>query len=257
MEETISLKEIFAVLKKRLGLIIAITVVAAGISAIISFFVITPTYQSNAQFIVNQDTNAESSTVDINQIRSNVEIINTYNQIIVSRRILDQVVEELDLPYSSGTLASQVAVSSQQNSQVVNLTVTNEDPYLAADIANKTIEVFQEEVPVLLNVNNVSVLAEAVTGANPSPVNPKPMLNIAIAIVVGLMAGVGLAFLLEYLDNTIKTEQDIEDKLGLPILGVVAHVTDEEMSRAHISRAQVSNVKRERGNINGAKKKTV
>ena len=257
MEESISLKEIFEVLRKRIVLIILMIVGAAAVSAIISYFVITPTYEASTQFIVNQEA-GEQSSVDLNQIRSNVEIINTYNDIIKSNRILDQVVEEMNLTISSGALGQKITVSSSQNSQVVTLTASDYDPKVAVDIANTTVEVFREDLPEIMNVNNVSVLSEAFVPANPTPVNPKPLLNIAIAVVLGAMVGVGIAFLLEYLDNTITTEQDVEDKLGLPILGVIAHIDESEIIRGHtvpISGAAGARV--QRGNYSGAKKKTV
>ena len=88
-----------------------------------------------------------------------------------------------------------------------------------------------------MNVNNVSVLAKATVAENPSPIKPQPLLNIAIAIVVGLMASVGLAFLLEFLNNTIKNEQDIEKILGLPVLGVIATIDDQKLEEAQSRRA--------------------
>ncbi|MGN8646353.1 YveK family protein [Gracilibacillus sp. HCP3S3_G5_1] len=254
MEETISLKEIFEVLKKRILLIIVLIVGAAAISAIVSFFVLTPTYQSSTQFIVNQDTN-ETNNVDLNQIRSNVEIINTYNDIITSNRILEQVVDEMNLTISTGALSGKLSLSNSENSQVVTLTATDYDPAVAAEIANTTVEIFREDLPELMNVNNVNILSAAEVPANPTPVNPKPMLNIAIAIVLGAMIGVGLAFLLEYLDNTIKTEQDVEDKLALPILGVVSHIDEKDMMS--MGKPVSINKKRERGSVSGQTKKTV
>ncbi|WP_130860470.1 YveK family protein [Gracilibacillus phocaeensis] len=229
MEETISLKEIFEVIKKRFLLILLLVVGAAAISAIISIFILTPTYESSTQFIVSQETNEENNNIELNDIRSNVEIINTYNDVITSNRILNQVIEEMNLTISPGALAEKLSVSSSENSQVVTLTVTDYDPQVATDIANSTVNIFQEELPGLMNVNNVNVLTEAEVGENPSPVSPNVMLNIAIAIVLGGMIGVGLAFLLEYLDNTVKTEQDVENKLGLPILGAVSHIEEKDV----------------------------
>jgi capsular polysaccharide biosynthesis protein len=84
----------------------------------------------------------------------------------------------------------------------------------------------------IFEVDNVSVLWTAEVADAQSPVKPQPMLNIAIALVVGLMAGVGLAFLLEYLDNTVKNEQDVEKNLGLPILGVISVIDDAKMEEA-------------------------
>ncbi|MBR7552539.1 YveK family protein [Allobacillus sp. GCM10007491] len=219
MEETISLQEIFQVIKKRMKLIIAITVAAVLVSALITLFILTPKYEASSQFIVSQSEPTQE--VNINDIRTNVEMINTYNVIITSPAIMDQVIEELDLNLSNGALASKISVANAQNSQVVNVTATDTDPAVAANIANTTVEVFKESVPTYMNVDNVSILSAAVVGDNPAPVSPNVTLNIAIAFVLGVMVGVGLAFLLEYLDTTIKTEEDIEKLLELPVMGVV------------------------------------
>ncbi|WP_281658678.1 Wzz/FepE/Etk N-terminal domain-containing protein [Halobacillus sp. Cin3] len=250
MEETISLKEIFEVIKKRVWLIVGLAAGAAVISALITLFVLTPTYQSSSQFIVNQSSNQDQSAAyDINEIRSNVELINTYNVIIQSPRILDQVADELNLDMSAGTLSSKLSVTNAEQSQVVNVTATDENAMLAADIANTTVEVFKQEIPQLMNgVDNINVLSTADVGPNPTPVSPNTALNIAIALVVGLMLGVGLAFLLEYLDNSIKSETDIEDVLGLPVMGVVSTITSDDtvdLGKARKSKNRVSEMRGE------------
>ncbi|WP_117168476.1 YveK family protein [Paraliobacillus sediminis] len=254
MEETISLKEIFEVLKKRLVLIITLTLGAALVSGLVSYFLLTPTYQSTSQFIVNQKS-SEDDSVDVNEIRSNVEIISTYNVIIKSSRILDQVVEELDLTISSGTLSEKISVATEDSSQVVTVTATDPDVDMATAIANKTVEIFENDIYDLMNVDNVSVLTEATTAADPQAVSPNPPLNIAIALVLGAMVGVGLAFLLEYLDNTIKTEEDVEHKLELPVLGVISHITESDLASTHYPTPSAAR-NRERGNFGGKTKKT-
>ncbi|MDC3423496.1 Wzz/FepE/Etk N-terminal domain-containing protein [Aquibacillus sp. 3ASR75-11] len=245
MEETISLKEIVEVLKKRLLLIISLVIGAGLISALITYFVLTPTYESSTQFIVNQSTEMRSTEFNVNDIRTNVELINTYNVIIKSPRILSEVAEELDLPLTSEQLSGKIQVASAQNSQVVTVTATDIDPETATAIANTTVETFQREIPQLMNVDNVKILSEADTPADPQPVNPNPMLNIAIAIVVGGMVGVGLAFLFEYLDNTIKSEADVEKELELPVLGVISHITEDDVITSQFNHAQKRRVRSE------------
>lgn len=229
MEETISLKELFRTLKKRLSLIIIITAIATATSGIVSYFLLTPIYQSSTQILVNQ-TKSEEQLYNYNEVQTNLQLINTYNVVIKSPAILDKVIEKEKLNMTSGALNGMVSVASEQNSQVVNITVQNEDPKKAAAIANSIATTFQEEIPNIMNVDNVSVLTKAQVGENPSPIKPQPVLNMAIAFVVGIMAGVGFAFLLEYLDNTIKTEQDIENQLGLPVLGAITTINmDDDM----------------------------
>src|SRR5699024_5272988 len=97
------------------------------------------------------------------------------------------------------------------------------------NIANATVEIFKERLPDLLNVDNVSVLSEAEITENPSPVAPKPNLNIAIAIVLGAMLGIGLAFLLEYLNTQIESEEEIEKRLEVPVLGSISQIEDKDV----------------------------
>jgi capsular polysaccharide biosynthesis protein len=231
MEETISLKELLQTLKKRILLILSITFVAVLTSGIISFYFLTPIYQSSTQLLVNQ-AKSEQPIYNPGEIQTNLQLINTYNVIIKSPAILELVKEDLNLDMSLEQLNSKITVGSQTESQVLAITVQDPDPHMAADIANTTASVFQREIVKIMNIDNVSILAKAEVTDNASPVKPQPLLNIAIAMVVGLMAGVGLAFLLEYFDNTIKNEQDVEKHLELPVLGVISIIDDTNFQRS-------------------------
>ncbi|WP_336866191.1 YveK family protein [Peribacillus frigoritolerans] len=223
MEETISINDIFKTLKKRWKLIMLLTLIAALISGTISYFLLTPVYQSSTQILVNQKKS--ENQLDYNQIQSNIDMINTYSVIIKSPAILEKVIDELELDQSVDQLSQKITINSQQNSQVFSVTVQDSNPSKVVEIANTVSETFQKEIKDIMNVDNVSVLAKAEIKDNPTPVKPDPLMNIAIAVVVGLMAGIGLAFLIEYMDNTIKDEDDIERLLELPILGSIQKIT--------------------------------
>ena len=226
MEETISLQDLFKTLKKNLGIIALTTILAITIAGAISFMFLTPIYENSTQILVNQEQTEANQMVNQN-IQADLQLINTYSVIIKSPAILDQVIEQLNLEISSDQLNQKITVNTAENSQVVNVTVRDEDPAQAVAIANTTAEVFESDIQELMNVNNVSILSPAVLKENPSPVEPNPILNMAIAAVVGLMIGVGIAFLREYLDTSMKTEQDIEDILGVPLLGVISPIKEE------------------------------
>lgn len=223
MEETISINDIFKTLKKRWKLIMLLTLIAALISGTISYFLLTPVYESSTQILVNQKKS--ENQLDFNQIKSNIDMINTYSVIIKSPAILEKVINELELDQSVDQLSEKITINSQENSQVFSLTVNDSNPTKAVEIANTVSSIFQKEIKDIMNVDNVSILAKAEIKENPTPVKPNPLMNISIAVVVGLMAGVGLAFLLEYMDNTIRDEKDIETLLDLPLLGSIQKIS--------------------------------
>jgi capsular polysaccharide biosynthesis protein len=244
MEETISLRELMETLKKRMQLILLITLTAVIVSGGVSFFLLTPVYQSSTQLLVNQ-SKSDQPAYNIGEIQTNLQLINTYNVIMKSPAILEKVIADLDLNMTAAQLNEKMSVASEKDSQVINLSVQDTDPKTAAAIANKTADVFQEEIVKIMNVDNVSVLAKAEVGEDTSPIKPKPLLNIAIAMVVGLMAGVGIAFLLEFLDNTIETEQEVEKLLGLPVLGSITRIKDQEEKAKSRSQQRKSRVRGE------------
>lgn len=226
MEETISLKELFHILKKRLAMILVIAFGAAIVSAIISFFFMTPIYQSSTQILVNQKKQ-EGAMIQAGEVQTNIQLTNTYKVIIKSPVILDQVNEKLNLNMTAQALAGKINVTNEKDSQVISVTVDDKEPNVSRDIANTTAEVFKSEVAKIMSIDNVTVLSRAEVTENQSPIKPAPMLNVIIAFIVGLMAAIGLAFLLEYLDNTVKKEEDVEKLLGLPVLGIVARMDEE------------------------------
>jgi len=225
MEETISLKELFQTLRKRIFLIISVALIAMIVSGVVSYFVLTPVYKSSTQLLVNQ-AKEDQSVYNYNEVQTNVQLISTYSVILKSSAVLNEVKNDLQLNISVSELNDKITVESAQNSQIMTVSVTDPDPTVALDIANKTAEVFENEIKDIMSVDNVTILPLADDQENQSPVSPNPPLNIAIAGVVGLLLGIGLAFLLEYLDNTVKTEQDVEKLLGLPVLGAITMIDE-------------------------------
>ncbi len=222
MKETISLKEILMIMLKRWKLIIFITIVAGISGASITYFVMTPVYKASTQILVNQkDANIQ---LDASQLRNHIELINTYSEIIKSQVILEKVIDNLDLAYSVEQLNQKITVSRNSNSVVFTISVIGSNEGMSVDIANNISETFQQEIKQLMNIDNVNILAKAKLKENSVPISPQPILNIAVAIVFGLMVGTGMSILLEFFDSTLKNPEDIEHYLDVPVLGSVQKI---------------------------------
>lgn len=235
MEETISLQELFKTIKKRLLLIISTFILAVSIAGGVSYFLLTPIYEASTQILISQKE-IENKQFIAQDVQTNLQLINTYSVIIKSPVILSKVIDNLNLNTSLEVLNNNINVSSEQDSQVINVSV--QDPNLdnAVEIANMTAEVFQKDIPTLMNVDNVKILSPAVATKNIKPIRPNPVLNMAIAALIGLMVGVGIAFLIEYLDKTIKTEQDASEIMELQILGLVSPITQKKTKKTKKSK---------------------
>lgn len=233
MEETISLQEIFGILRKRLGLIFLCTILGVLVAGATTFFLITPKYSSSAQLIVKSEQNA-AGTTNAGDINANILMINTYKDIIKGNAVLDevknQVAEQDGYQLSVGQLSEMIEVTQTQNSQSFTIKVTSDNPQEAELIANKTATIFQAKAGEILSVDKVSIISPATINEN--QVSPNNKLNLAIGFAVGLMLGVGLAFILEFADKTVKDERFIAEVLELPILGAVAEMTSKELADA-------------------------
>lgn len=226
-EETIELREIIRVLRKRIWIIVIITMIAAATSGIISVYFMTPIYKASTQLLVNNSKDNSINSLTSSDLQLSLNLISTYMEVIKSPRILDLAAKELGMTMSSAQLGKKIDVSTVKQSQIISITVHDPNQHTAAQIANTIAKTFQREVPGIMQVDNVQILAEAQLESAPTPVKPRPALNIAIAFVVGLMTSIGLIFLIEYMDNTIKNETDVEHYLQLPVLGMVAPIDDK------------------------------
>ncbi len=241
----LDLKDYIKIIRKRLWMIVIIVVCSTLVTGLVSYLFIKPVYEASTKLIVNKSMDRVGTSVDqlnINDINLNIRLIDTYKEIIKTPAIMEKVADQYPaLSLSVGELISKVRVSSVNNTQVMTLIVQDESYNKAVEIVNAVSKVFQKEISNIYKVDNVSLLNEAKPMDNPVPVKPNPKLNIAISLVVSLMVAFGIAFLLEYLDDTIKSEEDIQNILGLPTLAMISKIKEEDlgMTQQVTSRARV------------------
>ena len=220
-EETIELRELLEILLKRKLLIILMTVLCTVAGGVYSVFLITPMYNAETTMMVNGAKNMTdiASSLDIGSINLSQKLVVTYGEIVKSRIVLEQTIDSLKLDMTYGQLLRKTTAQQVGGTEILKIAVQDENPEQAAVIAYKISDVFVKEVMRILKVNNVETIDKAIPIEK--PVNVKTALNIAIAMILGLMLGVFTAFVLEYMDNTIKTENDVQKHLDLPVLGLI------------------------------------
>ena len=217
MEETIDLSRLFTILKKNMKYLIILPIVFLALSMVITFVFMTPKYSSSTQVLVNQkETDNEMMA---QQVQSNLQLVNTYSEIIKSPRILDKVSKNLKGKYSSKEISGMLTVSNQAESQILNIAVENESREAASKVANEIANVFSKDVSKIMNVDNVSILSKADTKGK--QISPQPLVNSVVSIFLGLIVALILIFLKEMLDKRIKTEEDVAEILDLPVLGTI------------------------------------
>ena len=219
MEETIDLREYFGIIKKRFWIIALITVIAAVVSGIISFFMLKPVYEAKSTLIVNTEKNEETQMITGDQFNVTQKLAVTYGEIIKSRAVLEDVIKNLKLDNEYEDLVKNVTVSPVKDTQIISISVQDTNKQKARDIANEIPKVFTKEAKRITKANDIQVIDKAILPQ--SPIKPNKMMNITIAAALGAMIGLFVVFLIEYLDNKLKTPQDIEKHLGLSVLGVV------------------------------------
>lgn len=233
------LKQYFRMIQKKWWLIVAIVVIAIAATGVKSFIYTTPIYSANAKLIVNQSSSAnEVTSLNTGTIQTSIILINSYKEIIRSSAIMNKVVERFpELGVTSREITSMISVTSASNSQVMNLVYQDTSYAKAAAIVNAVSTVFKDEIPHIMRVDNITILSEADTTLSPSPINLNPIMNILISFVVSLMLAIGLIFLLDYLDDTLKTEAEIVGVLDVSVLAVVGKITKRDLKTSRRMKA--------------------
>ncbi|WHY98437.1 YveK family protein [Peribacillus simplex] len=227
MRETLNIKDLFQLVKKRIVLIIIITTIITAMTGIVSFFILSPVYQASTQILVNQ-SKEKSELYNVGEIQTNIQLIETYSEIIKSPMMLEKVKERLNLDISNSALSEQIKIVSNGNSQIFTIKVEGADPKFAVSVASAITDIFQAEIKALMNVDNVNVLSKATIGDNSSPIKPNPISNTIIACFAGVIISLVLTFMIEFFDKTIKVESDIEEHLKIPMLGIVNLMEDKK-----------------------------
>ena len=223
--EELDLKELFNIFWHRKIEILLIVLIFSVIGVIYTMGFVTPMYSASTTLVLASsgknenlpDTGITTSTAT--EVTVNSKLVSTYSELVKSKNILRQVISNLNMKIEEDTLRKNITVSSVKDTELIQITVKNEKPSYASQIANEIAKVFTEKVKEIYKIENVQIVDEAEVPNEPSNINHKK--DVAIFALIGLVVSIGYVLLLNMLDTTVKTPEDIEEGLKLPVLAVI------------------------------------
>ncbi len=225
--EEINLKELFDYIKERILIIAVIILAVLIIGSVYSLFIKTPLYKSTSTLVlVSDEGTSTSNSYTTQDVTLNNQLVSTYSKIVTSHRVIDTVIENLNIDYSYSEIVKEVAVTTETGTQIIKISVSDPDKALAASITNEIVKVFGEEIKSIYKLQNVSVVDKAEEAKYPANVNY--IKEAIIYILVGAVLAFGIVFVIYYFDTSIKSPEEIENKLGLPVIGVIPKVKDRK-----------------------------
>lgn len=215
-EEELDIKGLLLTIKKHLALVIILPIIFSGIAAARSFFVLKPLYQANVSIILSK---AEGNTLTQSDVSLYQSLMKTYTEIAQSDVVAERAVRDGNLETSVGALQSSLTVSCKEGTQVLYMSVISRQPEDAVKKVEALTQAFLQESKRLLPSGNINIMDHAKVPQ--TPISPNKKHDIIIAFAVGLLAAIVLIFLLENMNDTVKSEEDVERNFGVPILGVI------------------------------------
>lgn len=213
LENEFNIKKLAAIIKKRIWILIVSISLFFGLGGIYTVYLTTPLYSTSSKLIVN----AKSP-----------DLMNTLLVMVKEPSLLEYVIDQMNLKITSDELSKEITAESVNGSSIVKITVVDSDPNLAAEIANTTADVFINQMPNLLGFKDIKFLSRA--EVNNEPINENYSKYSTYGFLVGLVVGIGLIFLLDSLDETVRSEQSVEELLGIPVLGTVSKMKKKNTS---------------------------
>lgn len=185
-----------------------------------SIFLIKPSYSASTRIYVINQQNAENITAT--DLQAGSFLVNDYKEIITSRDVMKDVIATNSLSLSPDTLSKMISVTIPADTRVISITVTNHDPQQAKDLANSIREVASEKIKSVTKVQDVTPLEKAQLPSKPSSPNIKR--NTMIVMLIGGLFTIVIIVIKEVLDDRVKRPEDVEEVLGMTLLGIVPNI---------------------------------
>ena len=233
-EERMIIEDIVAILIKRWKMIIIITLITTIFSGVISFFIISPKYEVSTKVFIGKENNqikVQDQTYNDSDVEMYLKLLKTYAELIQTNDLIEKAVDLDGLGLKSQAILNNLKVTPRTDTQILEIKYTSENKVLARDILDSVINEFIKSSTRLMPNGNIQIIERAKIPE--SSVSPNKVMNITIAFFLGLMISIGLSFLLEFIDNTIKCKEELEDILKLPVIGTIPNLNNIKKGHKH------------------------
>lgn len=231
-EIEIDLGEVFHLVISKLGVIILSGILLGVLSIIGTMLFITPKYESTTKIMVLNKQN--SDTLTSADMQTSTQLTKDYAELIQSRTVLEGVIAQLNLDMTYKEMLKKVSVETSSDSRIVSISVTDEDPYTASEIANAVRDMAAEHIQSVMDIEAVNVVDSAnIPNEKASPSLAK---NGVIGGLLGVIIAMAAVIIIYLTNDTIKVEEDVERYLGLSVLGSIPFSEKESRSKKKKSR---------------------
>lgn len=224
--EELDLKAIYTMLCRKKFLVIGIILISIIFGCVYSYKMIEPDYKSSTTLILGRIVDSgENKGFDVDnritqtEIAINSNLVSTYSELIKSKTLIKKVKNNLGITINDQDLRDSITVSRLSETELIEITVKNNNPDLASNIANEIAKVFSEKIQEIYNIQNVYIIDAATPDYIPYNINH--VKDIIIFAVLGFIVSFGILILYSILDTTIKSADDIENEIGLKNLNII------------------------------------
>ena len=218
--EEIDLKELLGLFWSKKTQIILIVLIFMLLGVIYTIGFITPKYSASTTLVLASNNNqATANTITATDITVNSKLVSTYSEIVKSKNIIRKVISNLGIKLDEDELRKNVTVSSVKDTELIEITVTNENPSYSAKIANEIAKVFIAKIKEIYNIENIQIVDEAEVETEPSNIHHQK--DIIIFTFIGIVVAAGYVLIANMLDTTIKTAEEVEKEFKIPVLATI------------------------------------
>ena len=235
-EMEIDLLELLMVMKKHLSAILLAGIVGLVIMFAYTSFLVTPLYSASSMMYVMPDNSNSMNSSTLSDMQVAQQLTSDYSSMIKNRSFMEDVIKKLNLTIDYQQLLEKVEVTNPTSSRILQVTVNDPSPQTAADIANEMASVAESKLKEITGMQAIKIYEEAAVPDRPS--SPSLKKNCALGLLAGIVLAIAVITILYLLDDTIKTEDDIEKYLGMTTLAVLPYNGRKQQRQAQKHKKQ-------------------